>query len=259
MQNNTFFNGTKHPVLLKFPSSLLKGFSKGSVNFRENLTALINRAYNKPRLRYNIILTERIKHHDDILLDLGLDKSSSNCYIYCLLVPRDWLGFTSDELIERFQKSTTTNSTQTVLIEHESEFRFNKEINDRVVGIIGIKPFQDLDQTSLSNVYGESYSNMLELTSFCSFKSKTGPLLFNLMKNDIHLSFPQNFKKIVAIVIVEHNLVFYYEKILNFIKIDNSIVKIKLKSGQSTEKNVLLEGGIKATRDFHLQSLYINL
>lgn len=200
----------------------------------QNLTVLINRAYNKIKFKYDIIIIDRVEDHTTFARDFFL-QPGANMYVYLLLGPKE----TFDEL--RAEGYSRNFSVPFESLTHEecfasdipekyvSFFEFTKDLDlkinvaandykltkddlNRTLATLGIKGVKEEPPTQKN----------LEITAYTSYLKHAGKKLLDiviercfldpeLFKNhsDLPLS---SFEKIVIVAdyIKEHNLERFY-------------------------------------------------
>ncbi|KAG8204478.1 Biofilm-induced protein [Candida albicans P76067] len=252
---------------------------KDSVSSRfENLKHLINASYNKPRYRFGIIQSPRIKNNDTVLSDLAIDANDEIC-IYLLLGKKEKFddlaneGYKRDltkvattfnqvfanDIPERYYSIFNLEDINTAKITFaDSDFEFSDEILNRCIASVGLRSFHGKAKPATKD---------FELTAFTSFMRNTAPVFLDFIINQCLLD-SERFEKISfqgslndfqtiiihADVIKEHGLVEYYTKKCSFTKSSQEDILIKVDNGQKVDNGVL-EKGILASKNFHLSFL----
>lgn len=253
---------------------------KDSVSSRfENLKHLINASYNKPRYRFGIIQSPRIKNNNSVLSDLAIDANDEIC-IYLLLGKEEKFddlffneGYKRDltkvattfsqvfanDIPERYYSIFNLEDIKTAKISFvDSDFEFTEEALNRCIASVGLRSFHGTVKPDTKE---------FELTAFTSFMRNTAPVFLDFIINQCLLDsgrFEQislqgtlnDFRTIIihADVIKEHGLVEYYTKKCSFTKSCQEDVLIKIDNQQNVEDGIL-EKGILASKDFHLSFL----
>lgn len=197
---------------------------------KESIFELINRGYDKPRFRYNIILTPRIKSVDVLFSDLGFQEDEDKCIIYLLVTDRERSKLVPnfDECFEK--TSDCCNSHAVTFYKPRGEKLHHPLTIGHVLATIGYKPVEE---------------DTFEITAFTSFAKGCGKLLANYSILDLQKRF--HLLKLRANVIVEHDLVGYYETVLGFEEIDRFRFDLEHSAG--------FESGIETSTDFHIATL----
>lgn len=241
------------------------------------LRQLINRSYDKPRYKFGIIQTPRIKTVDSLLNDLSIGIDDEIC-IYLLLGSQtifDKLE-TYHGYIRDFSKEAT-NVEESFQCDIPADFYhfFNLDRLDSEVSVQVVDDDFELDHNVLRRViasvgmrsfHGESdpKSKDFELTSFTSFMRNTAPRFLEYVINECLLD-PERFGLLSrkgnlhdfesitlhADVIEEHNLVPYYVQNCGFEKSNKQSIKLTIDENKRAASGVL-EDGILASRDFHI-------
>ncbi|EGW35037.1 uncharacterized protein SPAPADRAFT_132518 [Spathaspora passalidarum NRRL Y-27907] len=254
--------------------------SGGSAKF-EGLRNLINRSYDKPRFKYGIIKSSRIKKVDSILSDLSIDLKDEIC-LYILLGSKQTFDQLKqdDGYIRDFSHEATTfedcfhcdiperyyplfnldklNSEVKVSVVSD-DFELDNNVLSRVIASVGVRSF-----------HGNSRPNAkeFELTCFTSYMRKAGQLFLEFVINHCLLNESRfqllsrkgilsDFSCIVlhGEVIQEHDLVRYYVNNCSFTESDKQPVLIKVGRDMQTE-NSILEKDILASRSFHIAFIF---
>ncbi|RCK55678.1 Sporulation protein RMD6 [Candida viswanathii] len=245
----------------------------------ENLLNLINTSYNKPRYKFGIIKTPRIKNNESILLDLAIGVSDEIC-IYLLLGEPEIF----DELfdVDGYRRDLTTESTtvhqafandipekyypvfdldkiDTTSVKFASDdFEFTDDVLNRCVASVGLRSFHGPNKPRVKE---------FELTAFTSFMRNTAPVFLDFViaqclldpARFVRLSQMgelQDYDKITihADVIKEHGLVEYYVKKCAFVQADRPDVHVTVAEDMKAAEGIF-EKGVLAARDFRISFL----
>ncbi|CAK7901277.1 sporulation protein Rmd6p [[Candida] anglica] len=258
--------------LIGLPRSWFLGASPQNL---EALSRIINKSYDKCRLRFGVILTPRIKDSAKFLENFQIDDKKS-FVMFLFLGPqsvfedinlklRDFSStdinesFDMDipkEFVEKFQYSDKDISVRIV----GDDFVIDEQVSNRVLATIGFKGYHS------DGPVKESVRE-IELTSFTSFLRGTGPKLFNIvidkiMKNkstgvDEQLKLDRNKHSEICIhstVIREHDLVSYYINKCGFHQ-GRDDIEIEIDE-EGLLKGEELEDDTRASQDFHIAFLY---
>lgn len=192
------------------------------------LFKLINQGYDKVRYKYQIILTPRIKSPELLFDDLGFQVEDERCLLY-LLVRRDESShFVAhfNETFVRLRGPVASNIAFYQPCVERLTFGFDMS---RILAIIGYKPASE---------------STFEMTGFTSLAKNCGALL---AKNSLlHLKERFRPEKLIAHVVVDHELVGYYEKILGFTETSRFMFDVDSRN---------FEQSIKVSRNFHVARL----
>lgn len=241
---------------------------------------LINRSYDKPRYKFGIITTSRVKAPQTFLEDFGLLGSKYGFCLFVLLGPKD----TFDKLNQQygyFRNFGEAATPQTIFdndIKSEYEDLFNFDALELKPKVILADSSTSVDDLFLSRVLGcvgfktsqqeTKDSIQLDLTAFTSFLRGSGPKLIDLVLLNV-LEDPKNFSflkdqgmidedikkyNILADCITEHNLVDFYVKRCGFSLTGEEDLLIEVGT-DGRLKNNPYEDGIMATKDFHISFL----
>lgn len=222
------------------------------------LTNIINTAYDKPKEKYGIIKTHRIKKAQNLPQELQYSKEK-DVFLALLLglkdgfsgfdTPRDFskTPFLSKDYTSHFGEISTDNVN---VIHVDSTFPVTKDIEDRVLATVGFKTYNGSSKTASTVEF--------EMTAFTSFLLGIAPKLLefvieNTFKDPKTSLFDADEVSTVhlhAVVIRDHELVPYYAKYCGFHRFDQPDVVITSSSTDSP-----LEDGIQASRDFYLAFL----
>lgn len=202
---------------------------KSSDAVKRSLMEVINLGYDKVRYKYNVILTPRIKSVETFFSDLGFQDNGYRCFLYFLV--RKGKAF---QLISNF---------------HES---FERVCQPAIRGIDFYKPgVESLNfEVPFQNIsavigYKPTSESTFEITGFTSVARGCGSLLANLSL--LHLKEQFHPSKLVANVIVDHELVGYYEEVLGFTETSRSLFDVDNRQG--------FEESLVASKNFSIAKL----
>lgn len=211
----------------------------------ESLCHIMNKGYNVPRFKYNIITTPRVKNNTTLLEDFTIDDPANAYLIFCFQEPDPNVNLhvINNELIE---DAHTTRQKLIDLHPHvdlkNTEMRYDvsaggdnllnlpERMDDSLLGMICLKP------------HGEK---AFEITGFISFYKNLGTKLIQVC--ELFAKERLNAKSLHITAIHEHDLRGMYEK-WGF-QFENKVLVPLCNEGIS---NDLLEDNIGATQDFHL-------
>ncbi|QPG73638.1 hypothetical protein FOA43_000950 [Brettanomyces nanus] len=204
---------------------------------------VINRGYDKPRFKYGVILTPRVKH--DLSKDFLIEAAEEAFLAICLSPQTDHLNpirNTDDgsTATKKLLESYSLGSLDFTEMEYSDDldlvfeaYRKN-ELQSRILGTICVKNYQGLKDEK-------------EVTGFTSFYPGLSAKLMEFMacycKDQLRVA------KLWVDIIEEHNLKEYYEK-LGFFFISRETCHVDPITHNMLGKS--LEDGIKASRDFHV-------
>ncbi|CCE63387.1 hypothetical protein TPHA_0E02970 [Tetrapisispora phaffii CBS 4417] len=213
-------------LVIVLPVTQLK---KSSPNTIYSLFSIVNKGYEKPTNEYKIVLNKRIESPDLFFEDLGFSKCHERAFFYVLV---DSSLLNNPQFASSFKKvQATSNYFEYSYTDNEQSLNFGFPF-DQVLATVGYKP--------ISN-------GSFEITGYTSFGKGCGVELFN--KSLFHLTTQVNVTTLIAMVIVEHNLVGYYEKKLGFTEIERIIVK------KTDPKSSGFQGNFKCAKDIHISHL----
>ncbi|CDK24435.1 unnamed protein product [Kuraishia capsulata CBS 1993] len=215
--------------------------SDDSQKLEEGLIRVINRGYDKPRFKYNLIKTPRIKV--GLVRDLKLTDTRESYLGVVYVKTHEGVenGHDASSLTSQFMalgqfdlahiKPTGTffELSETLLKEYETG-------KTCILGTIGIKPYK-------------SVASSYELTAFTSFYPRLGEVLINQIES---LAKKLGAKNIFASVITDHFLVDYYAK-HDYIVETRVLCKVDPQTGFVISDD--LEDSIEASKDFELALL----
>ncbi|KAL6949899.1 hypothetical protein ACO0QE_000566 [Hanseniaspora vineae] len=158
---------------------------------------VINTAYHRNNVKFNIMKNDRIKDVSVFLSDIGFDKNSDNCVLIVYFEGPVANAHAFDvNTFEGHQFYTPKSSVEVIPAFTE---------NDTILGTVGFKPHHDYAD-------GEHF----EVTSFTSLKPKLGTTLLPLCERYFAKMF--KVKQYIAEVVVEHDLVPYYTEKHNYVE-----------------------------------------
>ncbi|ODV85555.1 hypothetical protein CANARDRAFT_28331 [[Candida] arabinofermentans NRRL YB-2248] len=222
-----------------------------ALSLEQQLISILNRGYNKPRYKYGLILSPRMKH--SLLQDLII-TDPDNSYITLCLAPKtddnsplissniDASTLTS-KLIEQYPIGTLSFENINLingLQVHDKleELKSDNNLEFRVLGTIGLKKYNNkLDE--------------FEVTAFTSFYPKVAKLLMSVTDSFAKNNLKANY--LWVDVIVQHDLVEYYQQ-YGYVFIKEIECKIDKNTNHVIGSNEL-ETGVMATNDFKLALL----
>lgn len=196
----------------KIPEPFLVGDEENVSKTRENLTKFINKCYDIPRYKYNIITSSRVQNPKTLAKEIGLNRESA---LYVLVA--DSGPLTSVKGV---------NISSIECIECDEEFEYTEEMVTRTVGTIGDKKIEE---------------NVSELSAYTSNVPNGGRLLFDLLLRQVD----PKMVTIEAVIIIEHELTGFYDK-LGFVTVD----KKKVELGKGNVRS--MDSDASATKEFTL-------
>lgn len=199
---------------------------------KSSILEVINRGYDKPRFKYQIILNPRIKSIDVFFSDLGFDKDQEECSLYLLVKDKDELIPNFDDLFETLNVKEANYIGTTSYYYPKVDKLVEPFSTSNLLATIGYKPTD---------------KGIFEITGFTSFAKGCGVNLFNYSVAHIQREF--YVRKLLANVVLEHDLVEYYERKLGFKETDRVLFKKGDKSSAGFENN------IEVSKDFHIARL----
>lgn len=238
-------------------------FFEGSPTKFAPLQKLINKSYDKPRYKYDIIKSSRIKTPTSLLSDLCV-TNDDEISIFMLLGPEDKFEKSSSSFVRDFAASLNLQdsfncdipqhllddfdfdeSSELTVSIAEPDFQLDNKVLARILGTIGIRSYHSKEKS-------EPTIKELELTAFTSFMRNLGPKLLDLVVNKYLLDSYSQYDKILlhADVIREHNLVEYYSQKCGFKQEDRDDVLIETQDNFAG--NGFLEKGVVSSQDFHI-------
>ncbi|ODV97753.1 hypothetical protein PACTADRAFT_185977 [Pachysolen tannophilus NRRL Y-2460] len=210
--------------------------SSNSSLIQKLLVDIINKGYDKPRYKYNVIKSSRIKH--SLEQDLGIENQAEFMICLCVHTDKQWMNYKNSKTGYKLIKP------EDIEVEHIDilDYFEVEELKDRVIGSIALKPYKDDNDMSLC----------MEITALTSFYPKMGKCLIE--KIESYYVPLGKINKLYAHVIVNHDLVQFYEK-LGFIVIGTSNIEVDPVTGLLVNGDKL-EDDILASQDFQLAKMY---
>lgn len=208
--------------IISIPIEILQQCPEETIS---DLMKIVNNGYHKQVTKYNIVQTPRIHEVSTFFSDLGLDIPK--CQLYMMV---DNIDAVSSGLISR----DTVGTYLLYEVREVAKYRFDES---NVLSTLAYRPLPQ-----------KKYPDSYEITGFTSFGKGCGLATFNST-----LSHFQNMctdcKKLVIKVIVEHELVSYYEQKLGFVEFDRILQK------RSELKDSGFEDSFMVSQDFHVSSM----
>lgn len=213
----------------------------------EHLTPVINKGYNIPRFQYNIITSARVQGSFQKSFDI---ENIDDAYMGILLAPKGLTGVneachvssdddghkTREKLMEIYARSDLDLSNWNLKLDSSTGgsndliLPIGQEFDDRFLGMACLKP----------------HKGAYEITGFLSFYPKVGTLLMGFCDYWGFKKLETN--EIWITAIHEHLLREMYER-FGYEFLTKQLVPVS--SGGAGHSD-LLEDGIGASRDFHL-------
>ncbi|CAH2350241.1 hypothetical protein CLIB1423_01S05666 [[Candida] railenensis] len=241
------------------------------------LTRIINKSYDKPRFKFGVIGSSRVKSPQTFPSDFEISHKKP-FVLYLLLGPADRVKSTlsgvprdfsviSQNITEAYDSDIPARFVDDLSFDKHSDFsisivgddyRITNDILERVIGTVGFKEYVST---------GSEHVKELELTSFTSFLKNSGPHLLEVVIEKVLLrrtEFDKLFGidrnklksfKINGVVIKEHGLVKYYTSKCGFIEAAKEDTLIEVDKDGNLVGNEL-EDGIIAFKSFHLSYIY---
>lgn len=217
-------SGKEDYKLYRFHSNLFLKEKPNSARLIEYFTRAINRGYDKPRYKYNIIQTSRIKNQQVFVEDLQIYKPDSQL----LMLVYTGEGAPSRSEISELQDMEITDA--------DDSFSFDGIGDECVLGTIGLKAYKD-----------EKGDAGLEITGFSSLVTGAGGILLSKAEQ---ITRDMGRPYILAIVICEHELVPYYAR-YGYEEVGERVL-IEIDEKGKVVGESALENDIYATSNFHL-------
>ena len=208
------------------PVEILK---KSSKDTKYSLYRTINRGYDVPRLKYGIIVSPRVHSLETLFSDLGFDKNIEKSSLYLLLNDPTLAYPNFHEHFEQLKGETNKDLSLPTYYIPKVQFLTEAFDSEHTLATIGYKPNNK-----------ESY----EITGFTSMGNGYGIKLFNY--SVIHMMRSHKCKRVVADIIMEHDLLGYYEKKLGFVEVQ----RFKVLKEQHQVK--VFDDKVDFTKDFHV-------
>lgn len=238
--------------IYSFASNELSKHEKTIINF-------LNKGYNVPRFKYNVITTPRIKH--DLITDLGVVSPAESFAIFAFADntnnPTTSIQVENDPQVEsaeitksklmklydskimnnyaiKYDKSLPScNNSQ----KEEESLKFPINFSNSCLGMICLKP-----QKSIKDY---------EITGFVSFFPKLGTLLSEISES-FAINYLSNVEHLWITAINEHNLRRMYE---SWGYVFKQTVLVPMNEDGVVVDDDYLENDIGASQDFHLDIL----
>ena len=205
--------------IISIPIEILQGCRKETIN---DLMKIVNNGYHKQVTKYNIVQTPRIHHSTTFFSDLGLDIPK--CHLYMMIE-----GI--DSVTLGLVPQGTVGSYPLYEINEIAKFKFDEK---NVLSTLAYRPLPQ-----------KKYPDSYEITGFTSFGKGCGLETFNSTLSHFQ-KMRSDCKKLVIKVIVEHELVSYYEQKLGFVEFDRILQK------KSELKDSGFEDSFMVSQDFHV-------
>ncbi|SMN21617.1 similar to Saccharomyces cerevisiae YEL072W RMD6 Protein required for sporulation [Maudiozyma saulgeensis] len=208
--------------ILAIPVNLLKKCPQRTIM---DLMEIVNNGYDKQVVKYGIVQTPRIHEVNTFFGDLGLDID--DCIMYIMVD-------NVNDVMEGLISTGNVDGYEWYDIKETLPFKFS---TDNVKSTLAYRPLPQ-----------DKYPNSYEITGFTSFGKGCGLKTFEITLSDFKRRF-NNCKKLIIKVIVEHELVSYYEKKLGFVELDRVLQK------KSELQSSGFEESFMVSRDFHVSSM----
>ncbi|CAK9438379.1 uncharacterized protein LODBEIA_P26030 [Lodderomyces beijingensis] len=245
----------------------------------ENLTKLINKSYDKPRLKYDVIQSPRITSPQNFFKDLAVAPNDDICF-FLLLGDRNTFaslvvqaGFKRDfddtnvatsyscdipqQYRHYFDWETLQDAKVTVA---QTNWQFSGEMLSRCLGSLAFRSYHGPPVAHVAK-----RACQLELTAFTSYIKGGAPMFMNFVIDKIltdPVYFPlvssaqRELAKCDKIVlhgdcIIEHDLLPYYTEVLEFVESDSDQLLVEI------DENLYAAAiDVYAKRPFHLAFVY---
>lgn len=239
----------------------------------QNLTYLINRAYDKAHYKYKVFDSQRVKNHTTFASDFAITVGSST-YLYLLLAPEDTLeklhtefgyfrdftapydsleGTTSCDIPEKYASlfDFSIEGVELKINVVDKDFKLTSAILNRCLGTLGIMAKKEDEDLTLKNV---------EITCFTSYLRDSAAKLLEIVIDRClldpkifrnHSDLPLNsFKKITILgdFVREHNLERFYIGKCGFRLSSKEDFVVQPGAGAAT----IFEEGTVGLRVFHI-------
>lgn len=250
-------------------------YHESSSDSLKYLTGLMNKGYDKARIKYGVIKSYRVKNTGSFLDDFQI-RDTEDFALLLLLGPEEIFRDLKDK--DNFSRDFLRTSQDlgdmyNCDIPDKYSKLFNVNLNDLKVNVVN--PDYEVDESVVGRVlntaglkkYSQNgkFTEELELTAFTSFSRGSGPKMLNLIidilrnrnTNPIFTELPtQNAKiKLHAEVITQHNLVDYYTRKCDFEISDKETVLVRVTPDGRLE-DCPFEDNIMASRDFTITFLH---
>ncbi|SCV99559.1 LAFE_0A05842g1_1 [Lachancea fermentati] len=216
----------KKQSILVLPADVLAQSDQSIIS---SIVDFINRGYDRNRSKYNLILSQRIKNSESFFTDLGFDKNQHQSHLFLMI--DDWTLITThfhELFVEFSSKSEPSRVWYTPIKPLPENISFSSAIAS-----IGFKP--------VCNEPG-----CFEVTGFTSCKPGAGKDL--LQATAKYYNVDLGARRLVAVVIVEHDLLKYYQEIHGFQEVERQLI-------EKDSVSETLEDGVVARSDFTLAKL----
>ncbi|CAB4255447.1 similar to Saccharomyces cerevisiae YEL072W RMD6 Protein required for sporulation [Maudiozyma barnettii] len=208
--------------ILAIPVNLLRECPANTIM---DLMTIVNNGYDKQVVKYGIVQTPRIHEVTTFFGDLGIDID--DCILYVMVDD-------VNDVVPGLLSSGTVGGYKWYDIKEILPFKFSTE---NVKSTLAYRPLPQ-----------DKYSDSYEITGFTSFGKGCGLKTFEHTLSDFKQRY-NDCKKLVIKVIVEHELVSYYEQKLGFVELDRVLQK------KSELQSSGFEESFMVSRDFHVSSM----
>lgn len=204
----------------------------------KQLIEIINRGYDKPRFKYNVIKTPRVKY--SLIDDFGVKDPTDIYLMICVapttgrlvkVDPEDNAKMVTEKLQRSYPTVDLTNMTQSTDLSQI----LDPELSSRVLGTIACR------------IYDEKHGKDREITAFTSFYRGVGSQLMSHMVEFCKEKLDCD--RLWIDVISEHELREYYER-QGFVLQSVEYCPIDPETGLMA--GMTLEDGLRAAQDFHV-------
>lgn len=238
-----------------------------------NLTKLLNKGYDKPRLKYNIIQTQRIQSDDSLLENLAVNPDDEiGVFLllggekkFHLLKEQGFArNFNDDSVQSAFQCDIPTEFASYFDLDKLSEapvtiadakFDFNDQFLSRVIASLGFRSYYRKSAQTTKPFILTAYTSFMKnaASKFLDFVLNDllqDPGYFNILSNTGDIS-KYDRLSIYADCIVEHGLVNYYTTKCRF---EATGERVLVQVGALIGRDVSSASykAIQASRDFHI-------
>lgn len=229
---------------------ILQVYTFGTANIcnrEHHLTPIINKGYNIPRYQFNVITTSRVKGS---IQESFAIKDLNDAYMCVLLAPPNMARVAAEVHVATNDDGHVTRQKLVRKYAHSAldmtAWDLQPDVSVGGATTLALPIGQDLDDRFLGMACLKPHEGSYEITGFFSFYPRAGSLLLRFCDYWVfdHLQASQ----IWITAIHEHMLREMYEK-FGYSFLHKVLVPIK-KGGAG--KSELLEDGIGASRDFHL-------
>ncbi|SMN19006.1 similar to Saccharomyces cerevisiae YEL072W RMD6 Protein required for sporulation [Maudiozyma saulgeensis] len=210
--------------IIVLPIEQLTKFSQDAIT---DLTYIVNEGYKKQIIKYGIVVNPRIHDNESFFIDLSLKPNT--CLVYIMIKDINKIGGPINIINE-----TEDFKLYEINENYIEKYRFPM---DNIMATVAYRPLP-YDQNE----------NAYEVTAFCSFVKRGGIDIFNGTKTNFIKRFP-NCNELIVRVIVEHNLVPYYEQKLQFTEFHRNHIACDRLQESGFQKH------FKTNRDFHIADM----